>query len=85
MINGFELRVDPEYALQGAAGGARVARGSAFIPSEDYAQIGPEKVLARIPSAKQQSKDGDEEILVSWAEFNPEDEIVAAWVEEGGR
>jgi len=74
VINGFDLRIVNNNAISESAEGATatVEQGSFFIVSDEYAQIGPEQVLAKIPSSKN-SKRG---VLVSKAEFNPEDEIM---------
>jgi len=78
VINGFDLSVASATAVEESAGGAMVEQGSYFILSNEYAQIGPEQVLARIPSSKR-NLNGEREILLSLAEFNPEEEMMAAW------
>ena len=84
VINGFDLVVaanDDDDDVSSEESGVIVGKGSYFVINEDeYIQVGPEQVLARIPttSSEQNWKDSDREMVLSRAEFYPDEEIMTS-------
>ena len=56
--------------------GATIERGAHFFITDKYIQIGPEQVLARIPTVKQKGGNTDREMWVAQAEFHPDEELM---------
>ncbi|KAL7546870.1 hypothetical protein ACHAWF_010204 [Thalassiosira exigua] len=81
VINGFEVLIanDDESVCES---GSLVKVGSQILVTNDYIQVGPEQVLARIPTAitKKENLRGATEttIITSCAEFRPDDELVTS-------
>mmetsp|Transcript_22230 Transcript_22230/g.40074 ORF Transcript_22230/g.40074 Transcript_22230/m.40074 type:complete len:230 (+) Transcript_22230:34-723(+) len=85
VINGFDLMVaandDDDDIVSSEESGVIVGKGCYFVINKDYyVQIGPEQVLARIPttSSEQNWKDSDREMALSRAEFYPDEEIMTS-------
>lgn len=86
VIRGFELMVLPgknngeeegmNQVLEGNHG-PLVDLGCNFVVTGEYVELGPEQILARIPTAKvNQGRDGDRETLVALAKFDPDHEVM---------
>ena len=90
-IRGFEIMVEngnengqhEKVQNEGSGGGdfgtgALVAKGSNFVITSEYIQLGPEQLLARLPTLTSLQKDGDveREAVVSLVEFDPHSEII---------
>ena len=58
--------------------GATIERGAHFFITDDYIQIGPDQVLARIPTVEQKEENTDREMWVAQAEFQPDEELMTA-------
>eukprot|EP00584_Thalassiosira_punctigera_P010464 CAMPEP_0172531840 /NCGR_PEP_ID=MMETSP1067-20121228/5087_1 /TAXON_ID=265564 ORGANISM="Thalassiosira punctigera, Strain Tpunct2005C2" /NCGR_SAMPLE_ID=MMETSP1067 /ASSEMBLY_ACC=CAM_ASM_000444 /LENGTH=213 /DNA_ID=CAMNT_0013316271 /DNA_START=107 /DNA_END=748 /DNA_ORIENTATION=+ len=83
VINGFNLMVaasDDVGILSSEESGAIVRKGNRFIITDDYIQVGPEQVLARIPTSSLERywKDTCRKMLLSQVEFRPDEEILTS-------
>ena len=82
VINGFDLiiandDVDDVY-VESSSGDDIVEMQSQFVVMDEYIQVGPEQILAKIPT-KQLSdhwNDSDRETVLALANFYPDDEIM---------
>ena len=73
VVNGFTAIIE-NYDEET---GATIERGAHFFITDDYIQIGPEQVLAMIPTVKEEEKKNtDREIWVAQAEFHPDEELM---------
>ena len=70
VINGFDVTVEDENGMPLPADSG-VERGSIFAVAEEYLQIGPEQVLARIPTVA-----GEKGTEISSADFHPSEEMM---------
>jgi len=68
VINGFDV-------MCSAFGTVEI--GNQFVVTDDYIQVGPEQVLARIPAVLMKENNADYEIWLSEAMFNPQNEMMA--------
>ncbi len=68
VINGFDV-------MCAAIGTVEI--GNHFVVTDDYIQVGPEQVLARIPVELMKENSADDETWLSEAMFNAQDEIMA--------
>ena len=79
VIRGFELMVT-NHGSGGVETGVLVERGSCFVSTTEYIQLGPEQLLARIPTIpmQQRLRGVDEEVKVSLVKFDPDSEVMRA-------
>ena len=71
VINGFDVAAEDENGERLPADSG-VERGSIFAVTEEYIQIGPEQVLARIPTVA-----GEKGTEISSADFHPSEEMMS--------
>ena len=77
VINGFDLSIGNENEGTESSSGA-VQMGSYFIAIDDYLQVGPEQILARIPakSMNKNWKDTESSMWMAESNFNPDVEMM---------
>lgn len=66
VINGFDVNCSTIGAIE---------VGNHFVVTDDYVQVGPEQVVARIPTVLMEDNISEHEIWLSEAMFNPQDEM----------
>jgi hypothetical protein len=74
VINGFDLSIKNGDAFESSVGAVEI--GSHFIAGDDYAQVGPEQILARIPAISLEDNWTDRELWSAQAKFYPDDEMI---------
>jgi hypothetical protein len=74
VINGFDLSIKNGDAFESSAGAVEI--GSYFIAGDDYVQVGPEQILARIPAITLEENWTDRELWSAQAKFYPDDEMI---------
>jgi hypothetical protein len=67
VINGFDINCSAIGVIE---------IGNIFVVTNEYVQIGPEQVLARIPAVLMKENNAENEMWLSEALFNPQDEIM---------
>ena len=81
VINGFDLFIandDVDNTTNSSSGDAIVEMKSQIVVMDEYIQVGPEQILARIPikQLRDHWNDGDREMMLALANFYPDDEIM---------
>ena len=69
VINGFDVNCSAIGVIE---------IGNIFVVTDDFVQIGPEQVLARIPVVLMKENNAEHEMWLSEAMLNPQDEIMMA-------
>lgn len=83
VVNGFDAMVSSDDGAEVVSigeTGAVVERGSCFVIGDDYVQVGPDQVLARIPttSLEQKQKDTTRGMVLSQVDFDPDKEVMTS-------
>jgi hypothetical protein len=75
VINGFDLLIQNGDDSSKSSTGA-VEIGSNFIAEDDYVQVGPEQILARIPAVSMNENSTERDLWSALATFYPDDEMI---------
>lgn len=80
VINGFDTVIGNEINGSTSLETSNIAveKGSCFVIIDDYIQIGPEQILARIPikSTNKIWKDTGSAVWLSQVDFDPDEEMM---------
>lgn len=78
MINGFDVTATKNMDVDSDSVNSLLEKGNRLVVSDDYVQIGPEQVLARIPTELSGEKWGNKVVILSQAMFDPKEEMLTS-------